>query len=262
MASRCTRASSCLNGRLLVLPPSREPQHAPPGRRRRYRSPDSACCNWDKLRTRAHRSGVPRSAEPRVRMDNPMPRCFRCVLPDASSRRAGGARSRVGLPFDPRGYHPPRVQTSRRALDEAVRGSFSEHFVGNKVEAAYARSDLFERRQRLMDDWAGYLAGKHRPHRPIAESAEHDPREAQHRDHDRTRPCLPRSITPTPQTRQARMNAEILRPDVTPFASGTSTRRTRSHTFAFTAPRLRAGRHRATAAAGRGDGRGGLRRTR
>ena len=27
------------------------------------------------------------------------------------------------------------------------------------VEAAYARSDLFERRRRLMDDWAGYLAG-------------------------------------------------------------------------------------------------------
>ena len=31
------------------------------------------------------------------------------------------------------------------------------HVVQNKVEAAYARSDLFERRRRLMDDWAGYL---------------------------------------------------------------------------------------------------------
>ena len=29
--------------------------------------------------------------------------------------------------------------------------------VPNKVEAAYARSDLFERRRRLMDDWAQYL---------------------------------------------------------------------------------------------------------
>ena len=27
------------------------------------------------------------------------------------------------------------------------------------IEAAYARSDLFERRRRLMDDWAEYLAG-------------------------------------------------------------------------------------------------------
>ena len=36
------------------------------------------------------------------------------------------------------------------------------HVVGNKVEAAYARSDLFERRRRLMDDWAAYLDGRHR----------------------------------------------------------------------------------------------------
>ena len=27
----------------------------------------------------------------------------------------------------------------------------------NRVEAAFARSDLFERRSVLMDDWAGYL---------------------------------------------------------------------------------------------------------
>ena len=33
------------------------------------------------------------------------------------------------------------------------------HVVRNRVEAAYARSDLFERRRRLMDDWAGYLVG-------------------------------------------------------------------------------------------------------
>ncbi len=32
------------------------------------------------------------------------------------------------------------------------------HVVRNRVEAAYARSDLFERRRILMDDWAGYLA--------------------------------------------------------------------------------------------------------
>ena len=33
------------------------------------------------------------------------------------------------------------------------------HMVQNKVEAAYARSDLFERRRRLMADWAAYLDG-------------------------------------------------------------------------------------------------------
>ena len=32
------------------------------------------------------------------------------------------------------------------------------HVVRDKVEAAYARSDLFERRRVLMDDWAAYLA--------------------------------------------------------------------------------------------------------
>ena len=33
------------------------------------------------------------------------------------------------------------------------------HKVRSRIEAAYRRSDLFERRRRLMDDWAGYLAG-------------------------------------------------------------------------------------------------------
>ena len=31
------------------------------------------------------------------------------------------------------------------------------HTVGNKVEAAYRRGDMFERRRRLMDDWAAFL---------------------------------------------------------------------------------------------------------
>ena len=37
------------------------------------------------------------------------------------------------------------------------------HVVRNRVEAAYARSDLFERRRRLMDEWAAYLATTRRP---------------------------------------------------------------------------------------------------
>ena len=36
------------------------------------------------------------------------------------------------------------------------------HVVSNKVEAAYMRTDLFERRRRLMNDWAAYLAGGNR----------------------------------------------------------------------------------------------------
>jgi len=30
--------------------------------------------------------------------------------------------------------------------------------IGNKAEAGYRRGDLFEKRQRLMDDWASYCA--------------------------------------------------------------------------------------------------------
>ena len=37
------------------------------------------------------------------------------------------------------------------------------HVVRDRVEAAYARSDLFERRRRLMNDWEAYLNGEHRP---------------------------------------------------------------------------------------------------
>ena len=36
------------------------------------------------------------------------------------------------------------------------------HRVRNQIEAAYRRSDLFERRRRLMHDWASYLAGRSR----------------------------------------------------------------------------------------------------
>ena len=36
------------------------------------------------------------------------------------------------------------------------------HVVGNRTEAAYARSDLFERRRLLMDEWAAYLAATRR----------------------------------------------------------------------------------------------------
>ena len=32
------------------------------------------------------------------------------------------------------------------------------HVVENRVEAAYRRTDLFERRRRLMEDWATYIA--------------------------------------------------------------------------------------------------------
>lgn len=36
------------------------------------------------------------------------------------------------------------------------------HVVGNKVEAAYRRGDLFEKRRALMEDWAAFCSGRRR----------------------------------------------------------------------------------------------------
>ena len=44
-------------------------------------------------------------------------------------------------------------------LQEVVEAALA-HVVQNKIEAAYRRTDLFEWRRRLMDDWAAYLAGE------------------------------------------------------------------------------------------------------
>ena len=41
-----------------------------------------------------------------------------------------------------------------------VVGAALAHVVQNKVEAAYRRTDLFERRRRLMNDWATHLTGE------------------------------------------------------------------------------------------------------
>ncbi len=42
---------------------------------------------------------------------------------------------------------------------EAIEAALA-HVEPNKLEAAYARSDLFERRLLLMDDWSAYLSGE------------------------------------------------------------------------------------------------------
>lgn len=70
-----------------------------------------------------------------------------------AGRRAGdcsrGARVPVDLPGLGRGADEP----SREVIEAPL-----AHVVCNGVEAAHARSDLFERRRVLMHDWAHYLA--------------------------------------------------------------------------------------------------------
>ena len=51
-----------------------------------------------------------------------------------------------------RDWAAQQTNTPREVVEAAL-----AHTVRNTPEAAYARSDLFERRRRLMDDWAVYL---------------------------------------------------------------------------------------------------------
>jgi len=52
-----------------------------------------------------------------------------------------------------RDWAAERTNHPREVIEAAL-----AHVVRNQTEAAYARSDLFERRRHLMDDWGAYLA--------------------------------------------------------------------------------------------------------
>ena len=64
-----------------------------------------------------------------------------------------------------KGNREHRVPLCRRALE--ILEAALAHKVRSRIKAAYRRSDLFERRSRLMDGWAGYLAGGCRGSGPI-----------------------------------------------------------------------------------------------
>ncbi len=51
-----------------------------------------------------------------------------------------------------RDWAPEKTDHPREVIEAAL-----AHVIQNKVEAAYARSDLFERRRLLVDDWSEYL---------------------------------------------------------------------------------------------------------
>ena len=54
-----------------------------------------------------------------------------------------------------RDWAAERTNTPREVVEAAL-----AHTVRNPTEAAYARSDLFERRRHLMDEWTAYLDGE------------------------------------------------------------------------------------------------------
>ena len=67
---------------------------------------------------------------------------------------------RLGVAAVPHGFRSTFRDWAGEETDhprEVIEAALA-HVVRNRVEAAYARSDLFERRRILMDDWARYLA--------------------------------------------------------------------------------------------------------
>ena len=67
-----------------------------------------------------------------------------------------------GLRSSFRDWAAERTDHPREVVEAAL-----AHVVGNRTEAVYARSDLFERRRRLMDEWAAYLDGGRRQVVPL-----------------------------------------------------------------------------------------------
>ncbi len=69
----------------------------------------------------------------------------------------------LDIPAVPHGFRSSFRDWAAEETDhprEVVEAALA-HVVRNPVEAAYARSDLFERRRLLMDEWAAYLDGEH-----------------------------------------------------------------------------------------------------
>lgn len=52
-----------------------------------------------------------------------------------------------------RDWASERTAHLREVIEQAL-----AHLLKDKAEAAYQRGDLFEKRRRLMDDWAGFLS--------------------------------------------------------------------------------------------------------
>ncbi len=70
----------------------------------------------------------------------------------------------LGIGAVPHGFRSSFRDWAAEETDapHAVMEAALSHVIRNQVEAAYARSDLFERRRVLMEQWAQFLAGGNR----------------------------------------------------------------------------------------------------
>ena len=88
------------------------------------------------------------------------------VFPSGRGKRLtdmalSGLLKTLGIPAVPHGFRSTFRDWAAEETNhprEVVEAALA-HVVQNKVEAAHARSDLFERRRRLMNDWAAYVDG-------------------------------------------------------------------------------------------------------
>ena len=137
---------------------------------------------WTEIDTPNHVWTVP-ATRMKAKREHRVPLCARaCQILDAARTLGNGDSPLVfptvgGKPLDDRRFRRLLQRLRVAAVPHGFRSSFRDwaaeetdhprevieaalaHVVQNKVEAAYARSDLFERRRRLMDDWSVYVAG-------------------------------------------------------------------------------------------------------
>ena len=122
-------------------------------------------------------------ARMKARREHRVPLCGRAMQILEEARKLGGSNPLVFTLGEGQPIFDKRLRRLLRKLEIAAvphgfRSSFRDwaaeetdhprevveaalaHVLRNKVEAAYRRSDLFERRRQLMDDWAAYLAGR------------------------------------------------------------------------------------------------------
>ena len=97
------------------------------------------------------------------------------VFPSARGKQLADARlskllEQLGIGAVPHGFRSSfrdwaseRTDHPRKVIEAAL-----AHVVRNQTEAAYARSDLFDRRRQLMDDWMKYLDAERSPRPTVA----------------------------------------------------------------------------------------------
>ena len=114
---------------------------------------------------REHRVPLTRRAEQVLDAARTLSNGNALVFPSPRGKRfndmaLSGLLRTLEVPAVPHGFRSTfRDRAAEETNPREVVEAALAHVVQNKVEAAYARSDLFERRRRLMDDWSAYVVG-------------------------------------------------------------------------------------------------------